>query len=166
MSQIEITEIDALIDELQRVFERDAWHGPSLMEVLAPIVASIAKERPILTSHNVWELVVHVIAWKEIVVRRLASQHPVNVSPEDDWPPVGEQNPQAWRDLIAKLAASQSELIASIRKFDSARLNEVVPGKDYSFRVMLHGSAHHDAYHAAQIRLLALTQESSGHTTA
>jgi hypothetical protein len=35
-----------------------------------------------------------------------------------------------------------------------ARLNEIVPGRDYSFYFLAHGIAQHNAYHGGQIALL------------
>jgi hypothetical protein len=38
--------------------------------------------------------------------------------------------------------------------YDNQGLREMVPGRDHSMKVMLHGLSHHNAYHAGQIALL------------
>jgi uncharacterized damage-inducible protein DinB len=153
-------EIEAIVDELQRAFKCDAWHGPALLETLEPVDASLATKRPIAGVHSVWEIVVHVSAWKRHVTRRLTSSSEVRVGDEEDWRQVGEQTVERWHDLLKTLRTSHLQLIETIRKFAPSKLDETVPGKDYSFRVMLHGCVQHDVYHAGQISLL--TRASQG----
>jgi hypothetical protein len=41
-----------------------------------------------------------------------------------------------------------------VEKLNDAQLEGVVPGKDHSVYVMLHGGVQHDLYHAGQIAVL------------
>ena len=45
-------------------------------------------------------------------------------------------------------------LLDVVAGLDAAKLDAIVPGKDYPVAVMLHGTAQHYGYHAGQIALL------------
>jgi len=64
-------ETKRIADQLQRAFEGEAWHGPSLRELLAEVSAEKAASRPLALAHNIWEIVLHVAAWHGGVKRRL-----------------------------------------------------------------------------------------------
>src|ERR1700756_3034247 len=76
--------IDQVVDQLHRAFDGEAWHGPALMEVLEGIDAETAAERPIPGAHSIWELVVHITAWEEVVARRIQGQA-ATVSDEENF---------------------------------------------------------------------------------
>ncbi len=59
-----MTEIARIIDELQREHDGDPWHGSPLQAILEGIDATRANARPIPGAHSVWELVLHMTAWK------------------------------------------------------------------------------------------------------
>src|SRR5256885_1288552 len=53
-------------DQLRRAFTGEAWHGPSLHELLAGITAEQARTRPLPSGHTIWELVLHIELWARI----------------------------------------------------------------------------------------------------
>ena len=58
--------LERLADTIRRAYEGEAWHGPSLSEVLEGIdaVAAAIKRGD---AHTIWELTLHITAWLEIV---------------------------------------------------------------------------------------------------
>jgi hypothetical protein len=54
------TELARLEEQLQRSFEGEAWHGPSLRETLDGVTAEEASRHPIPGAHSIWELVLHL----------------------------------------------------------------------------------------------------------
>ena len=68
-----MSEIQRIVDQMDRAFAGDAWHGPSLEQVLDGISAEDASRHPIAQAHSIWELLHHVRAWNAIVRRRLRS---------------------------------------------------------------------------------------------
>jgi len=145
--------IDQVVDQLHRAFDGEAWHGPALMEVLEGIDAETAALRPIPGAHSIWELVLHVTAWEEVVARRIQGEA-ATVSDEENF---GEKSPatdSAWRDAVAKLRDTHNTLIKLAASLSETQLNEIAPGKDYSLLFMLLGTAQHAAYHGGQIALL------------
>jgi len=146
-------EVDRIDDQLKRAFEGVAWHGPSLKEILAGVTAEQAARRAVPAGHSIWEIVLHIAAWKGAVRRRLEGDY-VEDPPEGDWPPVEDVSDRAWEDTLALLERSQQELRAAVARFDEARLHERLAEGRPSAYFTLHGLVQHDLYHAGQIVLL------------
>ena len=64
-------ELAGIIDDLERGYDGDAWHGPPLRKVLDGVTAEAASARPIPGGHSIWEIVVHLSAWDDVVARRI-----------------------------------------------------------------------------------------------
>lgn len=60
----------------------------------------------------------------------------------------------AWAEAIDTLGRRHRRLLEVVAGLDAARLDAIVPGKDFPVAVMLYGTAQHYAYHAGQIALL------------
>jgi uncharacterized damage-inducible protein DinB len=154
-----MAELDRIIDQLQRAFDGDAWHGPSVIAALSGVTTQQAVAHPIPQAHSIWQIVLHLISWKNEVRRRLGGAEPASPI-EGDWPEAGRRDPAAWSATIATLRDAHAALIAGARKLTDERLNEMVGSKrdaalgTGTFYVLLHGSAQHDIYHAGQISLL------------
>lgn len=130
------------------------WHGSALAELLIDVTPAQAASRPIAGAHTIWELVLHVTAWTEIARERLIGSAKADPTPEEDWPPVGDTSPGAWRSALERLKEAHRELAADVARLDDSMLIGRVPGKDHSVLVMVHGIVEHDAYHGGQIALL------------
>ena len=148
-----IEEISRIADQLKRAFEGDAWHGPAVLEVLEGVNARSAAAKPIRGAHSVWEIVLHIAAWDGAIRRRMAGQA-LQLSDEQDFPPVKDVSDAAWRGAVENLKQRHAELIQALLAMPDYRLTAQVPGKDYDFYHMLHGAAQHELYHAGQIALL------------
>ena len=96
-------EIERIADQLKRAVEGEAWHGPSLNETLAQVSAQAAAARPMAGGHTPWEIALHIGAWLAAVRRRLGGQA-VELSPEEDWAPVGDATEAAWEQARARLS--------------------------------------------------------------
>jgi uncharacterized damage-inducible protein DinB len=147
------SEVHRIEDQLSRAFEGGAWHGPSLLEVLRNVTAGKAAAKPIPGAHSIWEIVLHVAAWEDVVRRRLSGE-PVDLSDEEDWPPVGDTGDAAWSASLERLRTGHHALRRVVARLSDARLKEPVPGADYSCYFLAHGVIQHDLYHAGQIALL------------
>ena len=100
-----------------------------------------------------WEIILHITTWAGAVRRRLGGEA-VQLSPEQDWPGVTNTTEVAWSASIEALKHAHAELLESMSRLDDSRLKDIVPGKDYSVYLMLHGLIQHDLYHAGQIVIL------------
>lgn len=155
-----MSEIDRIVDQLQREHRGDPWHGSPLLEILDGVTAAQAAARPLPQAHSIWELVLHVTAWKGEVCRRLSGA-PAGEPAGGDWPAAGDPTDQRWNDARARLEAVHEQLIAAIRRLSESLLFE--PTKDprnrplgtgVTYYELLHGLVQHDVYHAGQIAIL------------
>src|SRR2546425_7694088 len=95
-----VSETRRIADQLERAFEGEAWHGPSLREVLAQVTAPRAAARPIPSAHTIGEIAAHVAAWEDAVRRRLEGEL-VELSEAQDWPRIDDTGEAAWKALLA-----------------------------------------------------------------
>ena len=148
-----MSEVRRINDQLKRAFEGEAWHGPSLMEILQGVTAAQAATKPIATAHSIWELVLHITFWEE-VSRKRAEGDPTMYRAEDGLFTVTDTSEAAWQAAIEKLKQTNAALRDTIAKLDDDKLREKAGGQEYSIYFMLHGVIQHDLYHAGQIILL------------
>ena len=140
--------------QLKEAYDGDPWHGPSLMATLKNVTSDQAALQPVALGHSIWELVLHITAWENVVRRRLGSEVIPGLSPDEDFPYVADTSETAWRHALDQLHQRNSQLRIAIRVFPEARLQEIVPGRKHTFRTMLHGAVQHEAYHTGQISML------------
>src|SRR3954467_3332881 len=144
-----MTEIDRIVDQLERAFDGDAWHGDPLMKILDGVTAQQAAAHPIAGAHSIWEIVNHIRAWRPAVEARLAGQVR-ELDGSADWPPATDTSDNAWRDCISDLSERHKSFMTAVRAFPESKLAEDAPNRDHSFYVLLHGMVQHDLYHAGQ----------------
>jgi uncharacterized damage-inducible protein DinB len=154
-----MSERERLVDLLRRVHDGDAWHGPSVMAALEGVDAAAARARPVAGAHSIWELALHIVAWRHEVEQRLAGKVP-GLPAEGDWPPVPDVD-EGWGGTAGLLEASHESIVSAVHAlgddaFDREVGDERQPGLGarVTNAVMLHGLVHHDAYHAGQITIL------------
>jgi uncharacterized damage-inducible protein DinB len=151
-----MTESVRLADQLRRAFEGNAWHGDSLLELLAGVNAKTAAAKPIKNAHSIWELVLHIAAWDDATLRQTGGEA-VSLTDEQNFPPIRDVSEAAWRQAIESAKKTHNELIKAVAAFPDARLQDPVPGKSekyYNFFYLFSGIVQHELYHAGQIALL------------
>jgi uncharacterized damage-inducible protein DinB len=148
-----MNDVEFLADQLQRAYEGEAWHGPSLREVLNGVNAGMASAKPVPEAHSIWELVMHIGAWINAARRGLGGSA-VELSPQQDWPAIDAGSDAAWSQTLDALEQEQNQLRDAIRALNESSLKARVPGRNHSVRFMLEGVIQHNLYHAGQIALL------------
>jgi uncharacterized damage-inducible protein DinB len=154
-----VTEIANIVDELQREHSGEPWHGSPLRQILKGLTAEGAAARPLPGGHSIWQLVLHITAWKNETRRRLSGAAASDPE-EGDWPPVGDTSEERWRQALAALERAHTELVSAIRQVPEAQLTKPTNdprapgGAGVSYYVLLHGIVQHDVYHAGQIAIL------------
>lgn len=147
-------EVARIQDQLRRAFAGEAWHGPSVLEALAGVDAESAAARPLSGAHSIWEMVLHLAAWEDVVRRRLSGEAVTDVSDALDWPSVDTEGSAAWESSLRRLREGHRGLEEALAGLEDARLEQTVPGESDTVYTMLHGVIQHDLYHAGQIALL------------
>ncbi len=148
-----MTEISRIQDQLRRTFDGDAWHGPSLMEVLKNVSAQQASARPIPDAHSIWEITEHIRVWIDVVHRRVNGEKVIYTNVED-WLPVKETTEKGWRSTLAMLVERHQNLLETLSTVNDSRLDELATGSENSIYIQLHGLLQHYAYHSGQIAIL------------
>ena len=150
----------AIVDELARGVDGDAWHGDSVSVILRDVTAATAAARPYDGTHSIWEVVRHMTAWTNEVARRLDG-HPAGEPLEGDWPSPGGDAEDDWTRDVAAFTDANRRLIQKVATLSDAALRaspvdrrDRAAGTGVTYAVTLHGLAQHHAYHAGQIALL------------
>ena len=152
--QTQFTEVENIVDQLERAFEGDAWHGQSMSEILTEITASQAAAHPIPHAHSIWEIVLHSAAWQRAVRERLQGKPIVSLPDDEDWPLVDDTSDQAWCKAIEVLRSEYESLQEEALKWGDRDLGETSEGQRFTVYQMLHGVIQHNLYHAGQIAIL------------
>jgi uncharacterized damage-inducible protein DinB len=149
-----MSEVSRILDQMDRAFSGDAWHGPNLMSLLREVSAGDASKHSVAGAHSIWELVNHIAAWNCIMRRELEGEA-LEVSTEMDWPPIRDKGDAAWKQSLENLSQSRSSLRKMVERLRDDQLEEKpAPRTENSRYVMLHGLVQHDLYHAGQIAIL------------
>jgi uncharacterized damage-inducible protein DinB len=149
-----------LAKELQRVYDGDAWYGPSVRKALDGVDAQMATARPLPGVHTISEVVLHMTAWTREITRRLAvgiAQDPA----DGDWPSRVPADESEWQSMLTEFDAANAALVEAVRRHDAERLNEKIGdqrdpalGSGVSRYVNIRGLVEHHVYHAGQISLV------------
>jgi uncharacterized damage-inducible protein DinB len=134
---------------LERAYSGEAWHGPSLLEILSGVDADTANARLLGGGHTIVEVLSHIVAWQEETSRRLRGNGR-DLPPAEDWPEV-----PAFPALVDRLKSSHDALVDAVSELSDDVLDETVRGRRESHYVLLHGIIQHNLYHAGQIAMLS-----------
>ena len=150
-----------LIELLDEVYRGPAWHGPSVKESLAGVTAERAAASPFPERNSIWDLVLHLAHGRHLLIERLLDttlDFPREI--REPWWPVAhpETTEAAWTRDLALLDEYHVQLVDAIAQATDAQLARVPAGSDQDLARQLLGMAMHDAYHAGQIRLIALAE--------
>jgi uncharacterized damage-inducible protein DinB len=146
-------EIERITDQLERAFEGEAWHGPSVLEIIEGISSQQAAARPLDGIHSIWEIVLHIAAWERAVLSRLNGDR-AQLPTEEDWPMIAATSDEAWKQTRQALKQGHDDLRSTIAGLDESRLDQPIIEGLASVYVTLHGIVQHDLYHAGQIAIL------------
>lgn len=140
-----------LIDQSENLYTGTPWFGPSWLETLERIPSS-AYAFKLDKGPTIAGSLMHVIAWRKYVILKVQGEEDYELAPDEDWPdPANTQ----WEDLIREFADTQQELLEALADFEAIMLDDIVPGRGYTWGFMIQGLINHDVYHMAQINLLA-----------
>jgi uncharacterized damage-inducible protein DinB len=148
-----VREIKRITDQALKMFGGGAWHGPSVMEVLADVNANVAASHPIPGAHSIWELVLHLAATQAVLLRRIRGET-AGLNSEEFWPVVPPVSASAWAEAVERLKEQEAELQQRIATFPEDRLETRLTAEGSSAYNNFHGHVQHNAYHAGQISLL------------
>src|SRR5689334_15401905 len=104
-----MSETARLSKQLEKTFVGKAWHGPSVEEALSGTGAELAARPSPRGAHSIWQIVLHMIAWQEAVLRMLDGGY-FKLSKAEDWPRVSDTDEAAWQQTLARLRRGNEAL--------------------------------------------------------
>src|SRR5713101_9564266 len=119
-----MSQIDFIVDQLKLAFDGEAWHGPALMEILADVDAATAAAHPIAAGHSIWELVLHVAAWEQVIITRIVEGKAVTLSDEKNFGHIEHVSDAAWQQAVLALRRTHQELINIVTAMPESRLSD------------------------------------------
>jgi len=148
-----MTEVERIMDQLNRAYVGEAWHGPAVIEILEEVTAQQAAAYPLAGGHSIWELALHTAAWMRAIVRRLHGDR-AQLTDAENFPAVTDSDERAWKETRESIKQAHEELRNAIRLLDDSRLDQPIIEGMSSIYVTLHGVIQHSLYHAGQIAIL------------
>lgn len=150
-----MSEAEFLVDQLRTTFNGDSWHGPNLLKTLEGIDLYDAGTRYMEDRHTIWELTNHITYWLEEVYKSVKDVTSLNHE-GNDWPETGSTE-EEWARSTNRLEASVNMLAEGLEAWTDEGLTRTVPRSNFTFKQMIHGTIHHNLYHAGQINILKKT---------
>ncbi len=155
-----IPDRDTIIRLIDEVYRGPAWHGPSVRACLRGVTHVAAARRFAPGRNSIWDLVLHLAYSRHRVLGRLVTASIAKFPRRlrgSWWPELPtDQSASAWAADLKLLDDFQRRLLDAIAESPVSSLRRTRAGKKYTIAHELLNVAPHDAYHAGQIRLLAL----------
>ncbi len=154
-------EIEKITDLLHHTFEGSPWHGLSVLDIIEDVSAEQALRRLHAGTHNICELVRHMTNWRTFAIEKLKGNPTFDIALNTaaDWPVVDTLAETNWQQYKDNLRHTQQQLLDLLAMIPDTRLDDIVGGRKYSFRVLLYGIIQHDTYHQGQIALVRKAEE-------
>src|SRR6476660_8383136 len=145
-------EQEQLIKLFTDLFYCSSWIDVNIVNTLDEISAKEAATKPFPYFNSIWEIVNHMINWRETVLKRIQGE---NIeSPEDNYfSSIRDRSEEAWQKTRERFRESQQQWLAEIKKMRRKELDLKHDFSPHSNYELLHGILQHDAYHLGQIRL-------------
>ncbi len=136
------------------LYDGEAWIGVNILDTLSHISVEQAHTRVMPQWNTVWEIVNHLIGWRENVLVRISGKT-IRTPSHNYIQPIKKPTEAAWNKTLDHLAESQIAWMATLKNLKSADLEIIYPGNEMAYYENIHGVLQHDAYHLGQIVLLA-----------
>ena len=147
-------ETERIIKLFEDLFEGEPWIEVNLIGTLKGITAEQAAKRSLAERNTIWEIVNHLISWRQNVLERI--QGKVITTPGNNYfTAVTDTSPEAWTSTLHQLKVSQLQWINFLRTFRESDFEKIYPINSMTYYEHIHGIIQHDAYHLGQIVLLA-----------
>ncbi len=149
-----MTESQRIQSLFKDLYHGHPWLDVTLQDTLNRITASQANQRPIKDGNTIWEIVNHIIAWRENVLKRVQGQ--VLQTPSNNYiEKITTASEKAWVDTLKALENTQKEWLYFLSSFSEADFSNEYSVNKLTYYQHIHGILQHDAYHLGQIVLLA-----------
>lgn len=147
------TEGERMYGLFEDLYAGTPWLGVNIMSNLRTITASKAAARPLENCNTIWEIVHHMIRWRENVLKRV--QDNVLETPQHNYiQEVVDTSLEAWQATLEELKNNQSDWKSFLESVTEQDLHKMYGPNRQDYYKHIHGILQHDAYHLGQIILL------------
>lgn len=147
-----MTEIERFRKMAKDQYDGEPWLDVTYMKTLQDVTAETAAAK-IGTMNSIWQIVNHIIAWRETLLSRLGGEN-VAAPGDNFFLPLVDVSSAAWTETLARLELSQDRLLLFLDPRGRVDMDEFVNKGKYSRFELLSAVLQHDAYHLGQIVLL------------
>jgi len=148
-----MTESERLSTLFQNLYNGHPWIDVTLVDVLQNTPAANAQKRVLENCNTIWEIVRHVISWRQNVLQRV--QGKVLQTPANNYiEPVQNTSEKAWADTLKELENTQTQWLAFLQQMETGQLENTYPVNNMTYYEHIQGIIQHDSYHLGQIVLL------------
>ncbi|MFB0945507.1 MAG: putative damage-inducible protein DinB [Spirosomataceae bacterium] len=148
-------ELERIIENIDTVFRGDAWHGPSVMEIINSLPIDIVDTKQGFSKRTIAQLIFHMVAWRKFIIEKLNDNIEFALkSEEDNWGTDVETSKENWKNLVVDLQQTHKQFIELLETKDDSLLEKRVAGEFYDFYKVLTGLIQHDTYHLGMIWVL------------
>jgi len=135
------------------LFDGSPWIDVNIMNTLDEVSAKEAATKPFPNFNSIWEIVNHLIGWRDTVLKRIQGE---NIeSPENNYFSfIRDRSESSWQQTKERFRESQLQWLKAIKKFKRKDLDTRHEFSSFSNYELLQGILQHDAYHLGQIRLM------------
>lgn len=136
---------------------RNYWHGP-IEALLVDLTVEQAAWTPAPGRHSIWQIVRHMIFWREYVLAQLRGLPPPEPA-TGNWSAPPAAHDAAWQQEKERYGRIHQELVAAVQSLTAEQLLSPTSwGDDGRLYHTVMGLLAHDSYHAGQIAYLRALQ--------
>jgi hypothetical protein len=147
---------------LETLFDASpGWEHPSFDSLVGALTAAQASWRPGPGRRSIWELLRHMMHWRECTLARVRSQPMPDT--ENNWPRPPDAAASAdldttWRADVERYGRLTTELIEAVRVLEADAAHPHPALAHLPLWMTAVGMQIHDSYHLGQIALLRAMQ--------
>ena len=138
--------------QLQDLISGPLWLDENFRKKIDGLTEEEAFTKPLPEIHSVAELVSHLYVWIKACMDRMNGlENDLKDNDANDWKANDDLKKQGWHQLREDYYRQHEALVKLAQNSDEAFLGKKYQQSGFSYKDILHGLIHHDAYHLGQI---------------
>lgn len=137
----------------EKLYEGSPWIDVNIKDTLSSLNAKKAAKKVSPGANSIWEIVNHLIAWRQNVLQRVNGK--VIITPASNYfeaiEDIGEAN---WQHTLGIFEQTQKDWLQFLKSFSAGEFENIYPNNGMTYYEHIHGIIQHDAYHLGQVRIL------------
>jgi len=147
-------EKERILSLFQKLYEGEPWIDVNIKSTLSRISAAQASARVLEKCNTIWEIVNHLIDWRNAVKERIHGN--TIKTPENNYfKIIADTSRKSWTETLKKFDASQKDWIEFLSNINENDFGKIYKPSQMTNYELIHGIIQHDAYHLGQIVLLS-----------